>query len=176
MRSLSMGITCLAVLCVGWSVNAEELRKQELAARDFSYQGVGIGTTCEDFLKKFPNAQLLQDDKTGVTSKYVIIESDGRLWTVEFFSGKAYLITVVFPKEVLAGVGGTPVLEKKLTDTFGSSTSKVGKMIIWEFPNVFRRFGYSSDDDTTMPVITLIDTAANDQRVDVQARKLDMGF
>ena len=165
MRSLSMGVTSLAVLCVCWSVRAEDLSKQEMAARNFSYQGVGIGTTTEDFLKKFPTAQLEEADKTNVTPAYSAHESDGRQVKVEFFRGKVYVITVYFPPDMLSGIGGRSVFEKKLTDTFGSTPSYEEKHCKWAFPKVNRRLMYCWWDDDNDATISMIDTVANDQRI-----------
>jgi hypothetical protein len=176
MRSLSMGVTSLAVLCVCWSASAEDLSKQETAARNFSYQGVSIGTTTEDFLKKFPNAQLEEVDKTNVTRAYGARESDGRQVKVEFFSGKIYALTVYFPPDMLSGIGGKPVFEKKLTDTFGTSPSREGNYCKWAFPRVNRRLMYWWWDDDNDATISIIDTVANDQRITIQAGKLDIGF
>ena len=174
MRLSSMELIWLAILCVCWPISAEELTKEELAARDFSFQGVGIGTTREDFLKKFPNAQLQAEDKTNLTPNYLVALNGGQFLGGEFFEGRLYVLSISFPEDMLEGVGGKPVFERKLTDTFGSSPSKVNESYCWEFPNVSRRLAYSRDDSVTL--LCLVDTAANERRISAQASKLDIGF
>ena len=167
------GITILTILCVCSLANAGELTSAEKAAQAFSYQNIRIGTTLNEFRRRFPSAFLNTLDKTSVTRKYVILGGD-RTVQVTSFRGKIYDICLLYNSDALSKIGGRSVLEKKLVNTFGRPNTSTGHVIVWEFPNIQRAVagifmdGYAS--------ITVFDTAVSKQVEAAKVEKLDLGF
>jgi hypothetical protein len=177
MQSLTMGITCLAVLCVGWSTNAEDLSKQETAARDFSYRSLSIGTTIEDFLKQVPKAQRMESDESTEWAFYAALTEDNVLLLgAQFFRGRLFMIVPAFDSNELSRIGGTRVMESKVLNTFGIPVSVEHGTIMWRFPKVNRLVTYSYDASKKTATLVVMDTAANEQRIKIQASKSDIGF
>ena len=220
MRSSSAGMTALALLCLCWSVNADEsktvgtavrdvhdetasievtsneltegspdsppqdldtlaemtndestttstaggsarsstdeLTSAEVAARDFSYQGVRIGTTLSDFTKLFPQATLLSSSTSLETAEYDARGNDNRSLRIKFFHGSIYSLKVTLSSDMLSDIGGTRVFETKLSETFGTPTSSS----VWQFPNVGRALGYVKNDSGSIE-LCILDTVAH---------------
>ncbi len=112
----------------------EELTKEELAARDFSFQGVGIGTTREDFLKKFPNAQLQAEDKTNLTPNYLVALNGGQFLGGEFFEGRLYVLSISFPEDMVGRSWWQTGLREKVRRHLAARHRKSTRAIVGSFP------------------------------------------
>ncbi len=100
MKTSAIGIAVLAIIFICSPVNAEDLTDAEIAARDFTYQGVGIGTTLQEFKIRFPKARLSESDKSSMTSQYYVLFKDSedvtKFIVATFFREKMYKISIGF--------------------------------------------------------------------------------
>ena len=181
MKISSVGIAVFAIILICSPLNAEELTKAEIAARDFSYQGVSIGTTLKDFKRRFPKAELMESDKPSMTSKYFTVSGGGRTTAIIalFFPERIYCISITFLPNEVSGFGGQVVLAKRFTDTFGQpdinkDINKVG-ISKWWFPRIQRDLGYGCEESGSC-VIIVIDTNIEEQVTAIKAKQLHLGF
>lgn len=175
MKLSSLCCTCLIILCACGSARAGDLTSAEIAARDYSFQGVTIGTTKEDFVKRFPNAKSQVSERAHVTGMYAALKGREQYLLVEFYQGKVYYMGLTFSPVMLTRIGGRSVLESKITDTLGFPNSVKGNMSYWEFPKVHRKVGYRQSIDGSSTLL-VIDTAVDKRRREAQTRDLDIGF
>ncbi len=173
MKISSVGIAVFAIILICSPLNAEELTKAEIAAQDFSYQGIGIGTTLKDFKRRFPNAFLLSSDKSSMTSKY-LSGIGAPFMNVSFFRGKIYEITIILTSEKLSEIGGQSVLDKKLIDTFGAPYVSKDNTHGWKFPRVHRYVRYAVLDIGA--AFSFCDSDVEEQVTAIKAKKLHLGF
>ncbi len=175
MPPLIFRLTCAAVLYVCGAAAAEDLTDAELAARDYSYEGVGIGTSLNDFLKQFPSAKSQESGKSNVTAMYVRMGRNGPMLRVEIFQQQIYYIGVTFGPQILSRHGGRDALESKLTATLGLPNTVRDNMSYWRFPKVHRKVGYRQGLDGSSTLL-IIDTLVDKQRRERQVEDLDIGF
>ena len=191
MKTSAIGIAVLAILFSCPPVNGEDLTDAEIAARDFTYQGVGIGTTLQEFKIRFPDARLVESDKSFMTSEYSVRFEDSddvpKFIIATFFRGKMYTISISFNCNMLPKIGGVSVVHKKMEDTFGLFEISPGEppFCKWVFPRVHRivwyGIGFSADvlaDGTKLCLVSIYcgDTDIIKQVTAIKAQKLNLGF
>ncbi len=187
MKTSAIGIAVLAILFSCPPVNAEDLTDAEITARDFTYQGVGIGTTLQEFKIRFPNATLNESDKSFMTSRYSLIfeDSDGlaKFILASFFREKMYKITIAFNCNYLSKIGGISVVHEKMVGRFGLyKISSEDPFCEWVFPSVQRTIRYGIEtpvvNDTKLCFVAIYcwDTDIMKQVMAIKIRKLNLGF
>ncbi len=178
MKTSAIGIAVLAILFSCPPVNGEDLTDAEIAARDFTYQGVGIGTTLQEFKIRFPDARLIESDKSSMTSNYAchFVSKSVDFIFVDFFREKIYNIAILIPSKKLSEIGGRPVLEKKIVGTFGRPDTAKGGVYIWRFPRVHMAVGYDNRDSSDYLGIRVFDTDIEEKVTAIKARNLNLGF
>jgi hypothetical protein len=168
-------IASFGLLGASGIVLADELTKEEMAVRDYSYEGIGVGTAEKEFLRLYPLAQQQESGKRNVTAWYAQLDRGQRVIQVECYQGRIFYMGVTFTPGMLFKIGGRAILEQKLTDTLGFPESVSGRMSHWHFARVDRKVGYRQALDGGA-MLLIIDTAAERQRLAGQATDLDIGF
>jgi hypothetical protein len=170
MPSVFFAWVCSVIVFPSPSDNAPQLADIERSVQNFSYEGVAIGVSLEDFKRMFPNAKLQQTTRSNVVALYAPLADGDKFIVVEFFQGSIYYMGVTFGRNLLAGLGGRRVLEARITDKFGLPHSVDGTISYWRFPQISRKLGYRQSPDGSSTLL-IIDTEANDQR-----KKKGIGF
>ena len=101
-------VTCLVLAITHSPVNAEELTSAENAARDFSYLGLRIGTSRDEFHELFREQAKLSIFNSAkiYTAEYDVKASEGRSFSVGIYHGKIYTIAVDFTPKMLSDIAG----------------------------------------------------------------------
>ncbi len=175
MKISSVGIAVFAIILICSPLNAEELTNAEIAARDFSYQGVRIGTTLKDFKRRFPKAKLIESNKPSMTSEYLTV-SGGLAKSIRatFFRERIYNISIIIPSSKLSEIGGRSVLDEKFMDTFGKPDSDEEDTRIWLFPRVQRSVLYAYAVRRCWIIVG--NTNIKEQLTAIKAKKLHLEF
>lgn len=168
----------LLFLCLCPVARAGELSKGAIAARDFGYKGIKIGSTIAEFKRVFPKTEL-SDGAIGVKVGSVYLYTDQEIvkaYHFSFFDGKVYSIVSTLTESGLEKLGGQAVVRKKVFDTFGMADQVIEKGAgIWHFPEVDRRFFY---DETLKPLIGIgaFGNNACQELLKYQAEQVNLGF
>lgn len=166
----------------------DDLSKEEIAARDFSFEGVRLGIELEKFLEKHPDAEKLEcsDDNLGCV-RYAIKPKSARVAQYLFFKKSLFFISVDYTEDQIRDVGGEKGFVKKIKDKIGDFKKDDMKFedednrkmhILWEFKKVNRKFGYMRDDsvDKKSHSIGFFDSAVADEIGKLREAKADVGF
>lgn len=156
-------------------VLADELTKEEIAARDYCYQGVGIGMKETEFLRLYPLAKRQESGKWNVTAWYARRDNGHCVIQAECYQGQVFYVGVTLYRNVLFKMGGRSVLEQKLTETLGLPNSVEGSTAYWNFAKVDRQVGYRQTVDGGA-MLLILDTAVDRHRRAEQTSGSDIGF
>ncbi len=167
MRLIWMSILCGAVHFACGALDANELTKEEIAARDASYNGIFVGSTLGDFVRRFPQHSAGESDASTDTAGYRAQTPDGMLLVVQCSENYVYTLAVVCDHTVLSRNGGRDGFRKRLSQRFGTPTQETAETWEWYFPNVDRYVGFTCTAEGGANLV-FIDTAAN---TEVLARK-----
>ncbi len=176
MSSALTKITIVAIVCACLPAKADELTPAEKAAQDYCIETISIGTTLEQFQKRFPHAQCRRSDRSVGTSRWSTSLSGKQSLIVSFFEGRVYILGTWLHSETIQSIGGVDVLVRRLEDTFGSPTSDDrDSSPVWHFPKVGRMIVLHIGDGEDA-VVGVTDMAAEWHVLEKRESQLDLGF
>ena len=130
-----------------------KLDKKEVTARDFSFEKTKLGTTLEEFKKRYPDAREVESDKKLGTVLLGQQAESAHICGYAFFDGKLYEMRIAYNSKDIEKMGGFTVLTDRLVSKFGKAHD--GKVeedpfkvkMVWEFPNADRFIVLNVDDE-----------------------------
>jgi len=161
----------------------KKLTEHELAAKDFSFDGIDFNTTLEQFKKKFPLAQKQEEDKKVGSVSYYIASKKSTGMGCYFFEGKLVEMRVLYEADKIAKFGGIEVFFDRVKKKFGvasdvsssgEGTPKLEYVFTWEFKNADRKIGVLIKLKHTR--IDVINTVVKKKFLEKKKKTADIGF
>lgn len=178
--TLILAVLINTSLCFADYFSAEKVK----AAQDFKIEGVYLGMTKDEFLKKFQNVDRLPDLTDQATGSQGIRvhktqKTDGI--DVAFWNDKAIDIYVWYGEDRIESMGGSSTLINRLVDLFGKADADSKGVIDdntaaikWRIDeaNFYCQLAITADAIR----INYTDTEAYSKRKEIKAKKADPGF
>jgi hypothetical protein len=110
---------------------------------DFKFEGLPVGCSLEQFLRKFPAAQTDRgeevDARAGLTCYTVDKLNSADRAQFFFFDGRLYQMEIEYRAKRIAAQGGMQALVRKLVKAFGDADNAYGNRRTWHQPTCSRR-------------------------------------
>lgn len=159
---------------------------QDDNSKDFSFDGLKLGTSLSNFENKYPNAlkENSDDEKFGVVEYKVINLETASYAHFSFFKNKLYFIAIVYYKNFIENIGGISTILDHLADKLGTATkykkldsnSDDAKEILWwDFANKGISIEFVTYTDG-YAAIHATDEFTKDKLNEIKAKSAKIGF
>ncbi len=157
-------------------------------AKKFSVNGVRLGMSREDFLKKYPNAHLQMDKRAeyGEVGYQIISDSGSKVNGYYFLDGSLFILDIIYSAEGMSRAGGVDAYVDHIVSKLGKADadspgthpadSKYSALLWWDFASsIGRYFELNVMADNTV-IFKIFDKKKDDILSKRKLEKSNVGF
>lgn len=187
-RFLLTTVTVVAVLFCASAFSQgppkQELLPTELAAQNFTFEGVKLGMKIKNFQTLYPDAELMEEYSNAKIDKktYMIDAKSAKVGMYTFHDDILYDMRIMYTPKQINDMGGDIELYKRLKNKLGKhidaeyiyKKEPYNVIAVWRFPNVERAIKMEGKDKHSM--FQVLDTRKSSIVDALQKKLVKSGF